>query len=666
MDRSFDDARQQLVERQLVQRGIMDRLVLEAFRRVPREQFLPPALGEFAYRDTALPIAEGQTISQPYIVAVMAEALALTGAERVLEVGAGSGYAAAILSRIAGEVFTIERHESLAEAARGRLARLGYSNVHVIQGDGTQGLTEHAPYSAIVVAAGAREVPCALLEQLAPGGRLVIPVGPDESRQVLTRIVREGDGFREEALQPVRFVPLIGEQGWRGGHRPLTSSGRHGGVPTLIREVAEPLSGAGAASRAIDGLLERIADARLVLLGESTHGTSEFYRFRARVTRELIDKRGFSFVAVEADWPDAARIDAAIAGRTATGGPDFVPFARFPTWMWRNREVVELTRWLYEHNRSRPAEARVRFHGLDLYSMFTSIAAVLHYLGGIDPGAAEVARTRYGTLTPWQSDPTAYGQAVLVGRYASSEAVVVGTLQDLLARRLDYAARDGARFFDAAQNARVVAGAEAYYRAMYYGSSLAWNLRDTHMFETLQRLMQQGEHAKGIVWAHNSHLGDARATEMAARDQLNVGQLCRESFGQAVFIVGFGTDHGTVAAASRWGGELEFQQVRPAHEQSYERLCHDSEVPAFVMHLREPHRRSVREELSASRLERAIGVIYRPDTELASHYCRASLPRQFDEYVWFDETSAVAPLAPPREPSGAASREPPETFPFGV
>lgn len=667
---SLDDARRQMVETQLVRRGIADRLVLDAFRRVPRERFLPPALAEFAYRDTPLPIAEGQTISQPYIVAATVEALALSGGERVLEVGAGSGYAAAILSLIANEVFAIERHASLADAARERLWQLGYRNVHVVHGDGTLGLVEHAPFDAIAVAAGAPEVPRALLEQLVPGGRLVIPVGPDESRQVLTRIVRDVDGYREEPLQDVHFVPLIGEQGWRGTSAPETSSAPLAGrraLPALIRELAEPIGDEAATSRAVAGLVERVGDARLVLLGESTHGTSEFYRLRTRITRELIEKKGFSFIAVEADWPDAARIDAAINGAAPSNGPDFVPFVRFPTWMWRNREVLELTHWLRQHNRSRPLGERVRFHGLDLYSMFTSMAAVLHYLDDIDPDAARVARARYGMLTPWQRDPTAYGQAVLVGRYESAESVVISALRDLLARRIEYCERGGERFFDAAQNARVVADAEGYYRAMYYGSSRSWNLRDTHMFDTLQALLSHhGSTSKGVIWEHNSHVGDARATDMATRGELNLGQLCREAFEASTFIVGFGTDRGSVAAASSWDGELEIKRVRPAHELSYERLCHESELPAFLLHLREPRRRSLRDELLAPRLERAIGVIYRPETELASHYFRCSLPRQFDEYVWFDETRALEPLAPPRAASGESSHELPETFPFGL
>jgi protein-L-isoaspartate(D-aspartate) O-methyltransferase len=270
---------------------------------------------------------------------------------------------------------------------------------------------------------------------------------------------------------------------------------------------------------------------------------------------------------------------------------------------------------------------------------------VLDYLDGVDPAAARVARARYGTLTPWQRDPAAYGQAVLVGKYSSSEAAVVATLQDMLSRRLAYAQKDGERFFDAAQNARVVSNGERYYRAMYYGSAASWNLRDTHMFDTLLDLLAfHGPDSRGIVWEHNSHLGNAKATEMSARGELNVGQLCREKFADDVYAIGFGTDHGTVAAASDWDGPMQRMRVRPAHSESYERLCHDSGLPAFALHLRDPKRREVRDELLPSRLERAIGVVYRPETERASHYFHASLPIQFDEFVWFDETRAVEPL----------------------
>jgi protein-L-isoaspartate(D-aspartate) O-methyltransferase len=650
----------------IARRGIRDARTLDAFRTVSREDFVPKTLEEFAYEDSPLPIEEAQTISQPYIVALTVEALGLKGGERVLEVGTGSGYAAAILARIAGEVYTVERIGSLATSASERLARLGFDNVHVRHGDGSLGWPEHAPYHGIAVAAGGPGVPQALREQLAIGGHLVMPVGARQDEQKLVRVTRVSqDEFTEEHLDDVRFVPLIGEQGW--AEKPALLRARDtvpSGAPLLklIREAAEPVRDMGEGS--VDSLLERIADARVVLLGEATHGTSEFYRMRARITQELIARRGFQFVAVEADWPDAARIDDYVLGGPRRSSLEFTPFERFPTWMWRNEEVLSFVEWLRACNADRRDPAlRAGFHGLDLYSMFTSIAAVLHYLDGVDPEAGRVARRRYGLLTPWQKDPAAYGAAVISGRYRSSEVAVVAMLRELLERRLDYAQRDGARFFDAAQNARVVADAERYYRAMYYGGAASWNLRDQHMQDTLESLLSfYGAGSKGIVWAHNSHVGDASATELGARGEHNIGQLCRARFGADAYIVGFATDHGTVAAASDWDEPMQTMRVRPSRVDSYERLMHDSGMPAFALHLRAPARRAVRDELGRPRLERAIGVVYRPETELASHYFQADLVHQFDELYWFDETRAVTPL-----PAGRPQNvEVPDTYPFGL
>jgi erythromycin esterase-like protein len=495
----------------------------------------------------------------------------------------------------------------------------------------------------------------------------VMPIGPDESTQTLGRFTRESETeYREEPLADVRFVPLIGEQGFgeelarpmRAPLRPLETTS----LAALVRETCEPILDI--ETDAIDGLLDRIGDARVVLLGEATHGTSEFYRMRARITRELISRRGFRFVAVEADWPDASRVDDYVQGGPPRSQLDFVPFERFPTWMWRNEEVHELVEWLRAHNARHP-QSKAGFHGLDLYSLFTSLAAVLAYLDDVDPAAASVARHRYGALTPWQKDPAAYGRAVLVGRYESSEQAVVAMLRDMLAKRIEYSQHGGARFFDAAQNARLVADAERYYRAMYYSAAASWNLRDSHMEDTLRSLLAfYGPESRGVVWEHNSHVGDAAATEMTVRGEHNVGQLCRAHFRkEELFIVGFGTDHGTVAAASDWDEPMQRMAVRPAHRESYERVCHEADVSAFMLQLRDPTRSVVRDELSAPRLERAIGVVYRPETELASHYFYASLARQFDEYVWFDETRAIHPLAERATPTRG---ELPDTYPFGL
>jgi len=659
---NYDRLREEMVSRQIAARGVHSAPVLEAMLRVRREGYVPSYLGEFAYEDAPLPIEEEQTISQPYIVGVMIEALSLRGGERVLEIGTGSGYSAAVLAEIAGEVYTIERHEGLARKAEERLLRDGYRNVHVRCGDGTLGWPEHAPFDAIVVAAGGPEVPHALQEQLALGGRMVIPVGETVGLQKLVRVTSLGRGrFRTEELADVRFVPLIGAQGWRGAEPAVERAAPVAERPpdaALVAECAQPIGGPEEAD--LGPLLERIGDARVVLLGEASHGTSEFYRMRERITRALIDEQGFRVVAVEADWPDAAQIDHYVRDRNVPAA-EWQAFARFPTWMWRNHEVRHFVDWLRERNVARPPEERVRFAGLDLYGMYNSIAEVLAYLDAVDPETAKVARQRYGCLTPWQSDPAAYGQAALTGAYRSCEADVVGMLQDLLARRMETARVADERFFDATQNARLVADAESYYRVMYYGAAQSWNLRDQHMFQTLMQLLRHhGDDSKIVIWAHNSHVGDATATEMSARGERNIGQLCRQQFGDAAYSIGFGTDHGTVAAASYWDGPLEIKRVRPSCEKSYERLCHESGLPAFTLALRAPARAELRQELTELRLERAIGVIYRPETERASHYFHAVLPYQFDEWVWFDETRAVRPLET-HELEGL-----PETYPFGL
>src|SRR5262245_5188290 len=553
--------RQRMVDSQIARRGISDGYVIDAMRTVPREAFVAPALEEFAYADTALPIEESQTISQPYIVALMIEAAAVRPDDRVLEVGAGSGYAVAVLGQIADAVYAIERHPALADAARERFARLGYHNVTIRVGDGTLGWPEAAPFDAILVSAGGPEVPPALKHQLAIGGRLLIPVGGEERSQDLLKITRTGGtAFEEENLGSVRVVPLGGKGGWPepGDGPDISRPGRRPGKPDLahlIANAAEPLPACDDPS--FGTLFARFADRRVVLLGEASHGTSEFYKARAAISRHLIEQHGFELLAVEADWPDAAAIDRYVRHLPPQSALD-KPFQRFPVWMWRNAEVRELVEWLRSYNSGRVAAARVGFYGLDMYNMSGAIAAVLAYLDAVDPEAARVARERYGCLTPWQKEPSTYGRAVLSAGYRKCEEAVIAQCRELLQRRLQYSTHDNGGFLDAAQNARLIAAAERYYRVMYYGGADAWNLRDTHMFEALCHVLDaRGATSKAVVWAHNSHIGDARHTEMGrVRDELNLGQLCRQHFGDDAALIGFGTHSGTVAAAAtgtaRW------------------------------------------------------------------------------------------------------------------
>ena len=663
----LDRNRQRMVEVQIARRGVRDRRVLDAMRRVPREAFVGPGFEEFAYEDGPLPIVEGQTLSQPYIVALMLEAAEIEPRDKVLEAGAGSGYAAAVLSRIAERVHAIERHPSLAAQAARRLEQLGCSNVELRTGDGTKGWPEAAPFDAILVAAGGPDVPPALKQQLAVGGRLVIPVGNPAGGQRLLRITRKTPTeYAEDDFGAVAFVPLIGEQGWAedgrqaaSNHVPGRSRGR--GVPAMMADAAERLPAV--ADPAFGALFDRFGDRRVVLLGEASHGTAEFYRARAAITRRLIERHGFTIVAVEADWPDAAAVDRYVRHRPAQPGAE-PPFQRFPTWMWRNTEVASWVDWMRHHNEAVAVpERRAGFYGMDIYNMSGSIAAVLAYLDKVDPQAASVARERYGCLTPWQKEPSTYGRAVLTAAYRECEQEVVAQCKELLGKRLEYADRDGERFLDATQNARLIASAEQYYRIMYYGGAESWNLRDTHMFETLGHLLDaRGPQSKAVVWAHNSHIGDARYTAMGAvRDELNVGQLCRERFGAEAALIGFGTHTGTVAAASDWDGAMEVKPVRPSRADSYERLCHDSGVPRFLLDLAPGRHEALRRSLLEPRLERFIGVIYRPETELTSHYAEAALPKQFDAWLWFDETAAVIPIGPEHARSGL-----PDTYPFGL
>jgi len=436
----------------------------------------------------------------------------------------------------------------------------------------------------------------------------------------------------------------------------LTPAGR-------LKQAVEPLPEI--EDEAFAAAFDRFAESRVVLLGEASHGTREFYRARAAITRRLIERHGFDVVAVEADWPDAAAIDRHVRLKPAQDGAE-TPFTRFPTWMWRNREVDDFVRWLRKHNGALAADRRTAFFGLDLYNMRAAMAAVLRYLDGVDPDAAAEARERYACLTPWSAEPAGYGRAALNRGYAFCEGPVVDILRDMVRKALDYAEHDGERFFDAAENARLVADAERYYRVMYYGSHESWNLRDRHMFETLDRILAlRGPTSKAVVWAHNSHIGDARFTDMgAARGELNIGQLCRERFGREAALIGFGTHTGTVLAASDWDAPGVAMPVRPSRPDSYEALCHETGTGRFLLDLRPGRNEAVRADLREPRLERYIGVVYRPQTELQSHYALSALPDQFDGFVWFDETRAVTPLDGDR--GGAAAGLEDETYPFGL
>ena len=445
--------------------------------------------------------------------------------------------------------------------------------------------------------------------------------------------------------------------------------GASGSLPAAIAQAAHPLTG-GSADYA--PLLDLVGDASYVLIGEATHGTHEFYAERARITQRLILEKGFNAVAVEADWPDAYRVNRFVRDQGDDADPvqALQGFQRFPSWMWRNTVVVDFIGWLRSYNDGLEADDKVGFYGLDLYSLFTSIDEVLRYLEQVDPAAAAAARERYGCFDHYQDDSERYAAEAGSGVSESCESAVVAQLQALQRHALDYIQRDPGNahdaYFHAQQNARLVVNAEAYYRTMLHGRVSSWNLRDRHMADTLDALIghvgvRSGTRARIVVWEHNSHIGDARATEVGRIGEWNLGQLARERHGEQTRLIGLSTYHGSVTAASDWGGRAERKQVRPALPDSYEALFHQAGVGRFLLNLRKSS--AARDALMETRLQRAIGVLYLPHSERRSHYFHARLAQQFDALIHLDRTSALLPLEQVSKPGG---REVPETFPGGV
>ena len=434
-----------------------------------------------------------------------------------------------------------------------------------------------------------------------------------------------------------------------------------------------------AAAHAIDGddyapLLNAVTpETRLVLLGEASHGTHDFYAVRAAITQQLIEHHGFCAVIVEADWPDAYRVNRYVRGIDGDVDADGAlgGFRRFPQWMWRNRDVVAFVEWMRSHNRGLPEGRRAAgFYGMDLYSLYTSIEEVLNYLERVDPAAAARARDRYGCFEDFEDDPQSYGRAAGFDLSHNCREEAIAQMLELQRLAAERAARDGKchedESFYAEQNAVLVKNAEEYYRQMFVGRLDTWNLRDTHMVDTIERLLAHldrtcGSPTRAVVWAHNSHLGDATHTEAAERGEINVGSLSRGRWGGAVLNVGFTTHHGTVAAASRWGGTVERKRVRDSLVGSYERLLHDVGLPRFLLMMRGASP-EVRDVLETPRLERAIGVIYRPETERYSHYFEATLAKQFDAVIHIDHTRALMPL----EANAEFQAEQAETYPSGL
>jgi erythromycin esterase-like protein/predicted phosphoribosyltransferase len=563
------------------------------------------------------------------------------------------------------ERLELDRRDTLFRGGRGLVPVRG--QVVILIDDG---LATGSTMQAAVIA----------LKRLEPSRIVVaVPVGAKETCERLGRIADEvvclqtPEPFQAVGLWYQTFTQTTDDEVRRllraaGRGEPGAPVPRSADPVVVVRLAAQPLTGA---ATDYDALMDAVGDARLVLLGEASHGTHEFYRERALITRRLIVEKGFTAVAAEADWPDAYRVNRYVRGASADeeAVDALGDFGRFPTWMWRNADVLDFVGWLRAHNDALPPERRAGFYGLDLYSLRASMEAVLAYLTKIDPEAARRARQRYGCFDQFGGEMQEYGYAAAYGLGPSCENEVVSELVDLHRRRVEYGSRDGRvapdDFFFAEQNARLVKNAEEYYRTMFGGRADSWNLRDRHMAETVQALLafleRNGRGARLVLWAHNSHLGDARATEMADRGELNVGQLLRTRFGAEAKLVGFTTHTGTVTAATEWDGPPHRRHVRPSLSGSYERLFHEVGVPRFLLSM--TGHPEVAAALAVPRLERAIGVIYVPETERASHYFHTKLSEQFDVVVHIDETRAVEPL---ERTAGWEAGEVAETYPTGL
>ncbi len=431
-------------------------------------------------------------------------------------------------------------------------------------------------------------------------------------------------------------------------------------VVDQIRELALPLEG----PDDLDPLLERIGDARYVLLGEASHGTAEYYTWRTEISKRLIVEKGFSFIAVEGDWPDCYRVNRYAKNWPDAGGSArevLHGYERWPTWMWANREVVALVEWLRDHNDNRDEASRVGFYGLDLYSLWDSLDAVIRYLQDVDPGAVEAARHAVRCFEPYWEDEQAYARSTMLVPDACQKEVV-RVLQELCQKSLAYQADDPEAFFNAEQNAIATRDAESYYRAMVRGGSESWNVRDQHMADALERLMgHHGSDAKAIVWEHNTHIGDGRATDMANVGMVTLGQLVRERHEpDDVVLVGFGSYAGSVIAGRHWGAQMERMRVPPARPGSYEHALHEAGQRDKLLIM---PRSLDAGPLSRQRGHRAIGVVYRPEHESYGNYVPTVLPERYDAFLYIDRTEALHPLH--MEPVSARSGEM-ETYPTGV
>lgn len=410
-------------------------------------------------------------------------------------------------------------------------------------------------------------------------------------------------------------------------------------------------------------LFDRIGDARIVMLGEASHGTHEYYMWRAHISRRLIEEKGFNFIAVEGDWPDCYRLNRFIKGYDTGNKSAFKvlqSFDRWPTWMWANWEIVALADWMQNHNTGLPANRKAGFYGLDVYSLWESMENIMRYLEKTDPGALKMAEEAFRCFEPYRQDEgRAYARASqFVPELCRTEVVeLLKTIQ----QRLPSYNTDHENVFNVEQNAMIAVNAEKYYRAMIMGGPHSWNIRDRHMADTLERLLEfHGNQSKVIVWAHNTHIGDARATDMTDEGMYNIGELARiQHHDKGVALVGFGSYKGTVTAAKSWGAEMNQMTLPEAVKGNWEYLLHQAGRENKLLIMDDFIANDMLMEHHVG--HRAVGVVYNSSYEQYGNYVPSVLPLRYDAFIYLDETKGLHPLH--IQPHG---HQVPETYPFGV
>jgi erythromycin esterase-like protein len=398
------------------------------------------------------------------------------------------------------------------------------------------------------------------------------------------------------------------------------------------------------------------------MLGEASHGTSEYYTWRAYITKRLIQEKGFNFIAVEGDWPDCYRLNRYIKNYPDAGMSAFDvlrEFNRWPTWMWANWEIVALAEWLFQYNKPFASNKKVGFYGLDVYSLWESMDSIMRYLKKVDRNALKVAEEAFRCFEPYRHDEgKAYARASqFVPELCESE--VVELLKEIRQKMPQYNTNHE-NVFNAEQNAIVAVNAEKYYRTMILGGPHSWNVRDRHMADTLERLLNfHGPDSKAIVWEHNTHIGDARATDMVDEGMFNIGELARmQHHDKGVVLVGFGSYQGTVIAGKSWGAAIRHMEVPPGQKGSWEYLLHQAGEQNKLL-IMDDFMHDVFMENHIG--HRAIGVVYNSEYEKFGNYVPSILPMRYDAFIYLDETHALHPLH--IKPDG---HQMPETYPFGV